>query len=251
MDDNGMQDRVALITGGARRIGAAIVRELHEEGYRVAIHCRDSVADARKLADALDADFPDTAMVASANLLDSESLSGLINEVLGEWGRLDALVNNASSYFPTPLGDVAEEDWNDITGSNLKAPLFLCQAATDALVETGGAVVNIIDALWQRPQRNHSVYAAAKGGLVALTRSLARDLAPDVRVNAVAPGTILWPEHEAPDEEVAERLISRIPLQRMGEPADIASAVRFLLSDDAAYITGHVLTVDGGSSLVG
>ncbi len=245
-----MQERVALVTGGARRIGEAIVRELHDDGYKVAIHCRDSVDDARVLAEELNEAYPGTAIVISGDLLDVESLQDLVDEVLNEWGQLDALVNNASSFYPTPLAEVAEPDWDDLTGSNLKAPLFLCQAAMDALAESGGAIVNIADAGWERPLARHPVYAAAKGGLVALTRSLARDLAPDVRVNAVAPGIILWPEHETPEAEVAERYISRIPMQRMGEPEDIASAVRFLLSEEASYVTGQVLNVDGGASVM-
>lgn len=249
-DDNGMQDRVALITGGARRIGEAIVRELHDEGYRVAIHCRDSVGEAQALADELNESYEDTAIVVTADLLDKDSLPELIEEVLAQWGRLDALVNNASSFYPTPLAELAEQDWLDLTGSNLKAPLFLCQAAMESLTENEGGIVNIVDAQWERPLAEHPIYAAAKGGLVALTRSLARDLAPDVRVNAVAPGVILWPDHQEPDPEVAERSIQRIPLQRIGEPEDVAAAVRFLLSDEASYITGQILAVDGGGSLL-
>lgn len=249
-EDSGMPEKVALITGGARRIGAAITRELHAEGYRVAVHCRDSVDEAQALVDELNDSYPDTALVVSADLLDAEALPALVDEVLDEWGRLDALVNNASSFFPTPLPEVVEQDWIDLTGSNLKAPLFLTQAAMAPLIECGGNIVNIIDAQWTRPLADHPVYAAAKGGLVALTRSLARDLAPDVRVNGVAPGVILWPDHHVPDEEAEERAIARIPLQRMGEPEDVAGVVRFLLSDEAAYVTGQILAVDGGGSLV-
>ncbi len=249
-DDNGIQDRVALVTGGARRIGEAIVRELHNEGYRVAIHCRDSLDDAQTLASELNESYPDTAIVVTADLLDKDGLPEMVEEILGEWGRLDALVNNASSFFPTPLAEVAEQDWLDLTGSNLKAPLFLCQAAMDALIESEGGIVNIIDAQWQRPLADHPVYAAAKGGLVALTRSLARDLAPDVRVNGVAPGVILWPDNKAPNPDEAERCIQRIPMQRMGEPEDVAGAVRFLLSDEASFITGQILSVDGGGGLI-
>lgn len=249
-DDNGMRDRVVLVTGGARRIGAAIVRELHAEGYCVAIHYRDSEEDAQELADSLNEEYPETAIAVCADLLDTDCFDDLIEEVLGEWGRLDALVNNASSFYPTPLAEVAEEDWLDLTGSNLKAPLFLCQSAMVALQEHTGAVVNIIDAQWSRPQKDHPVYAAAKGGLVALTRSLARDLAPDVRVNGVAPGVILWPDNQEPDEDLADEVVQRIPLQRMGAPEDIAGAVRFLLSNEAAYITGQILAVDGGGSLL-
>ena len=242
---------VALITGGARRIGAAIARELHAGGMNVVIHYRSSGAAARKLADGLNAARAHSALSLRANLLESAQLGKLIEETLAGWGRLDALINNASTFYPTPLGAMDENAWDDLAGSNLKAPLFLSQAAAPALKKSRGCIVNLVDTHRDRPLAGYALYCAAKAGLITLTRALALELAPDVRVNAVAPGTILWPEKSAPDAAAQQQQLGRIPLQRQGQPEEVARAVRYLVSSDAAYITGQVITVDGGVSLTG
>lgn len=241
--------RVALITGAARRIGAAIARELHACGMNVVIHYRSSGAAARKLADNLNALRADSACTLRANLLDVAHLPKVIEETLGHWGRLDALINNASTFYATPLGKIDEAAWDDLAGSNLKAPLFLSQAAASELMRKGGCIVNLVDTHRDRPLAGYPLYCAAKAGLLTLTRSLALELAPRVRVNAVAPGTILWPEDKAPDAVTQRKLIGEIPLARLGEADEVARAVRYLVSPDAAYITGQVIAVDGGSSL--
>ncbi|MFT4171002.1 MAG: pteridine reductase [Rhodocyclaceae bacterium] len=238
---------VVLITGGARRVGAAIVRRLHAAGCRVAIHCRGSVAAARALAEALNAQRPDSAAVFQANLLDVRVFVPLLDEVIAHFGRLDGLVNNASSFYPTLLGQVDEAAWADLVGTNLKAPLFLTQAAAPHLRACRGAVVNIVDIHAERPMRGYVVYSAAKAGLLGLTRALAIELAPGVRVNGVAPGPIEWPEDGqfAPDAQA--RIVDHTLLGRVGTASEVADAVRFLLLD-AAYVTGQILAVDGGRS---
>ncbi|MGH8529888.1 MAG: pteridine reductase [Nevskiales bacterium] len=243
------QRGVALITGAARRIGAAIARELHAAGMNVVVHYRSSGAAARKLADNLNALRADSACTLRANLLDIAHLPKVIEETLGHWGRLDALVNNASTFYATPLGKIDEAAWDDLAGSNLKAPLFLSQAAATELRRNRGCIVNLVDTHRDHPLHGYSLYCAAKAGLVTLTRALALELAPDVRVNAVAPGTILWAEGKAPDAVTQGKLIGEIPLARLGEPEEIARAVRFLVSPDAAYITGQVIAIDGGLSI--
>ena len=235
---------VALVTGGARRIGAAICRELHRAGFKVLIHYRASGAEARALAAELNRERHDSAHTLRANLQTTSGLARLAEQAHGKWVRLDALVNNASSYYRTPLPELSEEAFDDLVGSNLKAPLFLVQACARHMKR--GAVVNIADAMVARPGRNFSAYCAAKAGLVSITQSLARELAPAIRVNAVAPGHVLWSPDNAMSEAQRNAEIQRVPLQRLGQPEEIAKAVRFLLSPDAAYITGAVLPVDGG-----
>ncbi|GGP26080.1 pteridine reductase [Silvimonas amylolytica] len=242
-------EKVALVTGGARRVGAGIVRYLHDRGWRVALHYRSSSADAQALADELNARRPESVALFQADLLDTAKLPALITQVLTRFGRLDALVNNASSFFPTPVGQFTESAWQDLLGSNLKAPIFLAQAAVAALRESRGAIVSIADIHADRPYPEHTLYTVAKAGLVAMTRSLARELAPQVRVNAVAPGSNLWPDQDSVfDATERARIEATIPLARTGTPQDLAQAIHFLL--EAPYVTGVILPVDGGRSVV-
>lgn len=241
-----MNSPVILVTGAARRVGAEIVRTLHAAGARVAIHYRNSVAEAEALAAALNASRPESAAVFAADLLDVAALAQLVGAVVTRFGRLDGLVNNASSFYPTPVGQVDTASWDDLLGSNLKAPLFLAQAAAPHLTAVQGCIVNIADIHAERPLKDYPTYCAAKGGLLTLTRALAVDLAPAVRVNAVAPGAIQWPDRgtDFPPAEQAE-IIRHTLLKRVGSPADIARTVKFLVFD-APYITGQVINVDGG-----
>ena len=239
--------KVVLITGAARRVGAVIVRFLHARGMDIAIHYRDSAAEAQALRDELLHSRPASALLLQADLLQAEALPEVISRAAAWRGRLDALINNASSFYPTPVAAVTENQWNDLMGSNLKAPFFLAQAAAPFLRQSQGSIINIADIHADRPLKGYPVYSIAKAGLVMLTRALARELAPEIRVNAVAPGAILWPEHNA-TEATRRYIIDSAALKRKGEPEDVARAVAFLL-DDAPYITGQVLTVDGGRSL--
>lgn len=244
---NTLDGKVALVTGAARRIGAAIATSLHDAGARVAIHYRGSASDAEALAKTLNTIRANSAMTVQADLLDAGAIPGLIADVISWDGRLDILVNNASTFYPTPIGKITEDDWNDLVGSNLKAPLFLSQAASTELKARRGSIVNIVDIHAQRPLRNHPVYGSAKAGLKMLTLSLAKDLAPQVRVNGVSPGAILWPE-DGMSDSVKQSIIKQVPLERPGVPEDIAAAVLFL-ARDAAYVTGQVIAVDGGRSI--
>ena len=240
---------VALITGAARRIGAQIARHLHACGYRVLVHYRSSETDAQALVAQLNQTRSDSALALQADLSELAQLEQLAETAARHWGRLDALVNNASSFYPTVLGQTTEEDWDDLIGSNLKAPFFLCQALAPALATSGGAIVNIADIYGQRPLKQHPVYCAAKAGNIMLTQSLARELAPKVRVNGVAPGAILWPEQAAELGTVKEQaILERVPMQRAGQASDIARTVAFLLNE-APYITGQIIAVDGGRSV--
>lgn len=244
---NGLSGKGALVTGAARRIGAAIATRLHQSGANVAIHYRGSAAEANALVDKLNDMRPDSAAAFQADLIDTPVLPGLVDDVIGWCGRLDILVNNASTFYPTAPGEITEAHWEDLMGSNLKAPLFLSQAALPELRKTGGAIVNIVDIHAQRPLRNHTVYGPAKAALAMLTRSLAKDLAPAVRVNGVSPGAILWPENEL-DEAAKKAILEQVPLERAGDPDDIAGAVLFLVQD-ATYVTGQIIAVDGGRSI--
>lgn len=236
--------KVALVTGGAQRIGAEIVRALHAQGMDIALHYRRSTEAAEALAQELNGRRPGSVRLYQADLLASERLPRLVEKVLAGLGRLDALVNNASSFYPTPVGGIDPAQWDDLIGTNLKAPLFLAQAAAPHLRACAGCIVNIADIHGLRPLKGHPVYSAAKAGLVMLTRSLARELGPEVRVNAVAPGAILWPEQDL-DEITKQRIITRTALKRQGSPRDVARTVLFLIRD-AEYITGQTLPVDGG-----
>jgi pteridine reductase len=242
--------KTVLVTGGARRVGAAICRRLHRAGANVLIHYRTSASAAARLQRRLESERAGSVHCYCADLLDPDGLHALVAATVARFGRLDALVNNASSFYPTPLGKIRLEHWNDLIGTNLQAPLFLVQAARAELIRRRGAVVNIADIHAERPLEGHVVYSIAKAGLVALTRSLARELAPAVRVNAVAPGAIAWPEAGVLAASKLQRAIVRsTPLQRIGAPEDIASAVHYLLAD-APFVTGQVLAVDGGRSIV-
>ncbi len=236
-----------MITGAAKRIGAAIAERLHAEGASVAIHYRSSGEEASALSARLNQRRDGSAATFRADLNDEGAPQALVNEVLAWSGQLDVLVNNASSFYPTPLGKVDESDWDDLIGSNLKAPLFLSQAAAPSLKKAGGCIINIVDIHARRPLRDHIVYGPAKAGLVMLTRSLAKDLAPQVRVNGIAPGAIAWPENGM-SEETRRNILRQVPLGRTGSPEDIAAAARFLICD-GTYVTGHVLVVDGGRSI--
>lgn len=244
-----MQGKVILVTGGAKRIGAAICRHLHASGARLAIHYRSSAPEALALRDELNAQRPDSAAVFQANLLDLHALPQLVNAVIEKFGQLDALINNASSFYATPLAEVDQLQWEDLLGTNLKAPLFLAQAAASELRRRHGCIVSIADIHAERPMQGHLLYSVAKAGLVALTRGLAQELAPQVRVNAVAPGVIIWPEGDIwEDSEQRRKIVAHTLLKREGEPADIARAVHFLIAE-SPYITGQIISVDGGRSV--
>ncbi|MDP2784639.1 MAG: pteridine reductase [Sulfurimicrobium sp.] len=243
-----MQDKVVLITGGAVRVGAAIARSLHATGARIMIHYRSSADDAEKLRDELNKLRPDSSATVQGDLLDLACYPKLVEAAEQQFGRLDVLINNASSFYPTAVGEITEQDWFDLVGTNLKAPLFLSQAAANALTHSHGCIVNIADIHAERPMKSYVVYSLAKAGLVALTKSLAHELGPQVRVNAVAPGPIMWPEDDPTlDDQERRRIIAHTLLKREGSPDDIAKAVTFLVND-APYITGVVLPVDGGRS---
>lgn len=244
-----LDGKVVLITGGARRVGAAICRRMHAAGAKLLVHYRASALEANALQNELNARREGSVALGQADLLKLSAAVKLVEAAREQFGRLDALVNNASSFYATPVGEISERAWDDIVGTNLKAPLFLVQAAAPELRKAHGCIVNIIDIHAELPMANHSVYIAAKGGLLALTRALARDLGPEVRVNGVAPGTILWPEDESWSDELArQRIINRTLLKRIGEPDDVAQAVEFLIAS-APYVTGQVLAVDGGRSV--
>ena len=243
-----MQGKVVLITGGAKRVGAAICRRLHSAGASLMLHYRASAGEARLLQSELNGARADSVALIQADLLDLKALPSLVEQTVQRFGRLDALVNNASSFYASPVGEITAAAWEDLMGTNLRAPLFLAQAAAPALRKAQGAIVNIADIHAERPLKNYVIYSVAKSGVVALTRSLARELAPEVRVNAVAPGPILWPDDDAFDEVSRQRIISHTLLKREGTPDDIAKAVHFLLAD-ATYVTGETINVDGGRNV--
>lgn len=241
------EPRTVLITGAARRIGAAIARALHGAGMNVVLHYRRSREEAEALQAELEGRRGDSVRLVQTDLLDTGAIPRLVEAAAGAWGGLDAVVNNASTFYPTPVGRITEAHWEDLLGSNLKAPLFLSQAAAPHLAERAGCIVNIVDIHGIRPLKGYPVYCAAKAGLAMLTQSLARELGPRVRVNGVAPGAILWPE-DAANAPAHETLIERTALKREGSPEDVAGAVLFLIRD-AHYVTGQILPVDGGRTL--
>lgn len=248
MEDS-LQNKVILITGGAKRVGASICRLLHANGANLMIHYRSSVKEARALQAELNLQRSNSVAIIQGDLLNLAILPSLVQESIQHFGRLDVLINNASSYYPTEIGDIKDEQWQDLMGSNLKAPLFLAQAAADELRKQHGCIINITDMHVERPKKGYIIYSVAKAGLVTLTKSLAHEFSPDVRVNAVAPGPVMWPEDNPQfDELYRQRVISQTLLKRIGEPNDIAKAVKFLIQD-APFITGQIIAVDGGRSL--
>jgi pteridine reductase len=241
----GVSGKTVLVTGAAKRVGSAIARELHAAGANVMLHYRSDTAGAEALVAEFNALRPASAACRQADLLDITTFPALVEATVACFGRLDALINNASSFFATPIGKIDLAAWDDLIGSNLKAPLFLTQAAAPHLRAARGAVVNITDIHAERPLAGYPLYCAAKAGLLGLTRALAIELAPEVRVNAVAPGPILWPDDNAFDHAARDEIVAHTLLQREGSPQDIARTVRFLI-DDANYVTGQVINVDGG-----
>jgi pteridine reductase len=239
--------KVALITGAARRIGAACARLLHGEGYNIALHYHASELEAMQLAAELERVRAESVNLLVADLLDFEQVTLLATAAAEHWGGIDVLINNASAFAPGAMGSVTEADWDRLLGSNLKAPFFLSQALMPTLSERQGCIVNIVDIHAEKGLSGYPVYSIAKAGLAAMTKCLAKELAPNIRVNAVAPGAILWPDNDLGDPQKAE-ILQKVALQRCGEVDDIAKAVRFLVAD-ADYVTGHILTVDGGRML--
>ncbi|MDP5209703.1 pteridine reductase [Microbulbifer sp. 2205BS26-8] len=239
--------RNVLITGAAARLGRAIAKELHGD-HRIVIHYRSSTDAAHALANAFNAVRRDSAVALQSALDSADACADLARRAEEAWGGIDVLVNNASAFYPTPVGSATEEDWDQLVGSNLKAPFFLSQALAGSLARNRGCIVNMADIHAERPMPEHTIYCAAKAGLVMLTKSLALELSPRVRVNAVAPGAILWPEQETTNAAEKARIVQRIPLARTGSANDIARTVRFLTCD-APYINGQILAVDGGRNL--
>lgn len=240
--------RVVLITGAARRVGAAIARRLHADGHDLALHYRASSADMQALVAELDAARPGSTLTLQAELTDFDRLPELVARTVGHYGRLDGLVNNASAFYPTPVGGATPAQWDELFAVNARAPFFLAQSAAPHLKAARGAIVNIADIYAEKPRADLAVYAASKAALLAVSRGLAVSLGPEVRVNAVSPGAILWPDGGI-DPALQEKLLAQTPLGRAGEPADIAATVAWLLSDAAGYVTGQTLHVDGGRAL--
>lgn len=239
--------KTALVTGAAHRIGAEICRVLHQRGFNIVLHYRNSGQQAETLAGELNADRPDSAQCVRADLTEHAEVIALAERAMACFGRIDALINNASMFYPTPAHQATEQDWHILVDSNLKGPFFLTQALSRELADRRGAIINIVDIHSERPMRNHTVYSIAKAGVAMMTKTLAKELAPEVRVNGVSPGAILWPD-EGLAEHHQQSILSKIPLQRTGEAADIARTVAFL-TEDAPYISGQIVAVDGGRSL--
>jgi pteridine reductase len=245
--ENSLDDRVILITGSARRVGAQIARTLHAAGARILLHYRSSAAAAEELAREMNAARPGTAALFAADLRSDGAPEELVAAAVGHFGRLDVLINNASTFYPTPVGEITRAAWDDLIGSNLRAPLFLAQAAAPHLAKQRGLIINLIDIHGLRPLKGYPVYSIAKAGLAMLTRSLARELGPDIRVNGIAPGPVLWAEHGL-DDDMKREIVGKTALNRVGSPQDIARTALFLVRD-APYITGQIIAVDGGRSI--
>jgi len=245
--DGSLTGKTVLITGGARRVGATIARTMHGAGANVVVHYRNSAPDAEKLKAELNGARASSAATFQCDLLDMDKLSELSGYAVGRFGSLDILVNNASSFYPTPMGKITEAHFDDLIGTNLKAPLFLSQTTAPALRKSRGQIINIVDIHAMRPLRDYTTYCVAKAGLHMLTRSLAKELGPEIRVNGISPGPVMWPEHGG-DEAARQKIIQRTILQKMGTPEDIARTALFLAAS-APFITGQILAVDGGRSV--
>ncbi len=243
-----LANKSILITGAAKRVGAAIARRLHRAGANLTLHYHSSEREAHALQSELNLQRAQSVMLVKADLLEIAGLAEIVKTCVERYGSLDALVNNASAFYPTPVGTIGAGDWDELIGANLKAPLYLSQAAAPHLKKACGCIVNITDIHAERPLKNYVVYSIAKAGLTGLTNSLARELGPEVRVNAVAPGPIAWPEDGSFDEVTRQRVISHTLLKRVGEPDDVARAVYYLIAE-APYVTGQIIAVDGGRSV--
>ena len=242
------QNPVALLTGSAKRLGACTARTLHHQGYNIILHCHHSVTDAEQLCQQLNDQRADSCHWLQADLCNPEQLVTLARDAINLYSRLDVLVNNASSFYPTPVGSITMGDWHALVGSNMQAPLFLSQHCQKQLKQNQGVIINMVDIHAEKPLKDHTVYCMAKSALVMMTQSLAKELAPDIRVNGVAPGAILWPENELGETE-KQHIIDQIPMAALGTPQDIADTINFLIH--APYITGQIIAVDGGRSLGG
>lgn len=242
---------VAFISGGSQRLGAAIGRRLHAEGFNLILHYRNSKSQAETLAQELTAQRPDSVLLLSAHLDQSDSIQQLINEVINPdncfGGRLDVLINNASTFYPTPVAEAEQAQWNELINTNLRAPFLLSQGLASALIQQAGCIINLTDIYGLNPLVNHSIYSLTKAGLISLTKSLAIELAPEIRTNAISPGAILWPEREANDTAYHQKILAQVPLGRLGDVSNIAETAWFLVSNN--YINGQVIAVDGGKSI--
>lgn len=241
-------EKVVLITGGAQRIGAAIGQAFHQAGFNIIVHYRTSNTCAQLLVDSLNHQRPDSAIAFSADLNDLCAIKQLAKDSTAAWGRLDVLINNASNFYPTPIGECDEAQWHDLMNSNVKGAFFLSQALIPALKKNAGTIINMVDIHSERPLKNHSLYCMAKAALAMMTKSLAKELGPDIRVNGISPGAILWPEQDDFGQVQQENIIDRIALDRAGEPNDIAHTALFL-AVQAPYVTGQIIAVDGGRTL--
>ena len=241
-----MKNRTVLITGAAKNIGATIAKELHSSGMKIIIHYNHSQKEATKLVNELNDLRENSAIKIQADLKKKECYSMLIKTALDFTGKIDVLINNASAFYPTPLNDINEKNWNELININLKAPLFISKLAAESLKENNGCIINITDIHASNPLINHAIYCISKAGLIILTKSLAKELAPNIRVNAISPGAITWPD--GMDSKTKENIINQTVLKKMGNAEDIAKTVIFLI-EDASYITGQILNVDGGKTL--
>lgn len=241
-------NKVALITGSAKRLGACTAQTLHQQGFNIILHCNHSTEDAEALAQSLNQQRQNSCHWLQADLCQLEQLKQLAEKAIAAFGRLDVLVNNASSFYPTPVGEISEHDWLALVGSNMQAPLFLSQYCQQQLAKNQGVIINMVDIHAEVPLKGHTLYCMAKSGLAMMTKSLAKELAPDIRVNGVAPGAILWPEQSLSETE-KQQIMDQIPMASLGTPQDIANTISFLIN--APYITGQIIAVDGGRSLGG
>jgi pteridine reductase len=241
-----MNNKVAFITGSAKRLGAHTAEHLHQLGYNIVIHCLNSVTQAHQLMDKLNQKRPDSAALVKGDLCELTELPRLVKEAYDCFGRLDILINNASAFYPTPIGSITTQDWHSLVGSNMQAPLFLSQYCQPHLQQQNGVIINMVDIHAEKPLKEHTLYCVAKAALVAMTKSLAQELAPFIRVNGVAPGAILWPEADL-DGTAKQDILQQVPMGRIGTPQDIAEAIEYLIT--APYVTGQIIAVDGGRSI--